>query len=714
MMDRWAGAVDRDTLRGALLSPRKVALVGASADPAKTTARPLRYLRRHGFSGEILLVNPGRPEIEGMPTVPSILDLPDGVEHAFLMVRADAVADAVVACGAKGIPVATILSDGFAEAGEEGMARQQRVAESARSAGVRLLGPNSIGVIGTGRPGEGAFAMSANAALEAESLLRGRLGVVSQSGSIIGAMISQGASRGIGFSSLVSVGNEIDLSVGAIGALMLDDPRTEAILLFLESIRDGASLAQLAQAADTRGKPVIAYKLGRSEAGRALAATHTGALAGEDTLVSAFLADLGIARVRSFEALIEAPPLFIHTGAPRGRRVAVATTTGGGGAMLVDSLGTLNIEIATIPAAVRVTLDSAGIEGHGDRLVDLTLAGTRPEVVRDVISGLMADPSIDAVAIVVGSSAEFYPDLAVAPLLDFADAPKPLAIYLVPAAEASRRRLSEAGLAVFRTPEACAEGVGAYLDRRPPRPPCDTDPAGLNEIEAILAGAEGEALDEVRGRAVFAALGVPGPQGSVVTSEEECTAAVERIVKGTGAPAVLKILSAGITHKSDIGGVVLGVEDAAAARAAYWKITEAVARARPDARIDGVLVQAMASGGVAEALIGFRRDPTLGPMVVLGAGGIFTEIYRDSVVRCAPVDRDIARAMIDEVRGLRIASGYRGRAVGDMDALAEAVVAVSRLAACENVTEAEINPLLIKTVGEGVAALDALVVRREK
>lgn len=686
----------------ALFAPRAVALVGASSNRAKTTARPLRYLLKHGYAGRIVPINPGADHIDGIEAFPSLAEAPAGIEHAFIMVGADAVAQAVRDCAARGIRCATILSDGFAEAGAEGAARQEAVARAAQEGGVRLLGPNSIGVIDTA-----GFTCSANAALDMEALPRGRYGVISQSGSMIGALLSQGAARGIGFSSLVSVGNEIDLTVGEIGEVMLHDPRCDAILLFLESIKGRAALARFARAAHAVGKPVLAYKLGRSKAGQALAATHTGALAGSDTMADALLLHLGIARVRILETLFEAPPLFLGSGAPGGQRVAVVTTTGGGGAMVVDAMASLGMEMAPPLPAVHEILAEHGVTGSPAGLIDLTLAGTRPALVRAVLEALQASDKVDAIAMVIGSSSQFHPELAVAPLRGFAQSAKPLGVYLVPAAEESRQRLTQEGLAVFRTAESCAEGLRARLERRPPAPEPAPDPALSRAVRGVFDDAGTATLDEVQARSICDLLEIEGPEGELAQTARE---AGEIFARLRGAAVALKIVSPDIPHKSDTGGLALGLTNRDAVEDAFARLMETQAKAHPQARLRGVLVQRMEKG-VAEALVGFRRDPQLGPVVMLGAGGVLAEALRDTAIRVAPVTEDEARRMLDEVSFLRIARGFRNRPRGDLDALAGALVRLSRLALCEDVTEAEINPFLLLEEGRGVLALDALAVR---
>ncbi len=398
-------------LAPAPFAPRGVALIDASRDESRATARPLRYLRRHGFGGGIYPIHPSASEVGGVAAYPSVSAVPGPVDHALVLLGAERVVETGRDCAAAGVRCVTVLSDGFAEAGPDGIARQQALLDVARAGGVRVLGPNSIGVVGAG-----GFACSANAALDMPELPTGGYGVISQSASMIGALLSQGAARGIGFSGLVSVGNESDLSVGEIGTLMLEDPACSAILLFLEAFRDRAALTRFARAAEAAGKPVLAYKLGRSEAGQALAATHTGALSGDDASADALLTRLGIARLRMFEALYEAPPLFFGSGAAMGRRVAVVSTTGGGGAMVVDALATSGLDIAPVPPEVRARLARDGVSCAEGGLIDLTLAGTRPELVRDVLGLLMQSGAVDAIDMVIGSSAQFHPELAVGPL----------------------------------------------------------------------------------------------------------------------------------------------------------------------------------------------------------------------------------------------------------------------------------------------------------
>ncbi|HJM49820.1 MAG TPA: acetate--CoA ligase family protein [Alphaproteobacteria bacterium] len=690
----------------ALFAPRGVALVGASSDPAKTSARPLRYMRKHGYSGAIYPVNPGAEEISGLPCFADLKSLPGPADQAFITLPGEAASAALRDCAEAGIGCATILAGGFAEAGEAGRQRQDTLLEVARSAGVRLLGPNSIGVINSAT----GLALSANAMLELPELKVGRTAVISQSGSLIGALLSHAEARDEGYSKLISVGNEADITLGEIGELLLDDEATEVIVLFLETLRQRRRVAAFARRAQQAGKPVIAYQLGRSVQGQELARSHTGAIIGSARTLAAFLDHHGIARVNVFEALIEAPALFSGRRARAADqrqpspRTAVVTTTGGGGAMVVDNLGLSGIDVAPAPAQVVERLAAEGIAQDGGRLIDLTMAGARPEIVAGVIGDLMADEDIDAVAMVVGSTARFSPQLVIDPLLEWRQAPKPFAIYLAPDAEASRRRLAQAGMAVFRTPESCADALQALLTW--PAPAVEAEPP--SSLPPPLPGpSDRSLLDETEALAVFAGLGIAVAAGEIAESCEAALAAARRL----GYPVVLKIASPQIAHKTECGGVAVGIADDSALVEAYERILKNARAAEPQAEIAGVLVQKMHQGR-AEVLLGLKHDGVVGPTLVLGLGGILAELTQDTSLRLAPVSADQARAMIEEVAGLAPLRGYRNLPPGDVVALARAIAAFSQLAWHEEVREAEINPLLVGHEGAGVVAVDGLIVRQ--
>ena len=685
------------TLARALLAPRSVALVGASADPSKNTARPQRYLRKHGYTDTVVPVNRNARECLGEKAYPSLDEAPDGIEHALVMVPTQYVLGVIEQCVRRRIPVASIYSDGFAETGEEGRKLQERLVAVAREGGVRLTGPNCMGMINTHMP----CALSINAVLDIDRLIPGRVGLVSQSGSVMGALLSRGQARGFGFSKLVSVGNECDLSVGEIVDILVDDADTDVILMFLETIRKPELLAAAAQRAHRAGKPIVVYKLGRSEVARELAASHTGAMTGSDDSANAFFRRYGMVRVDTLEAMIEAPQLLRGATPPRGRRIAVLTTTGGGAAMVVDNLGRLGLDVVPPTDRIIANLAAKNIHIRKAALTDLTMAGTRKEIYSAVLDELLRSDHCDAVLAVVGSSAQFHPQYAVEPIRAAMPAPKPLAAFLVPDAPQSLDLLREAGVAAFRTPEACADALAAFFNWRAPAAPLDVEPSV--EAARLLAAAPGKQLNEYAACRVFEALGVPVARTAVIRNPDESV--------DLAFPVVAKVLSPDIAHKTDAGGVELALADAAQLRAGAQRILERVRASRPNARIEGILVQEMKRGR-AEVILGFKRDPQVGPIVVLGVGGTLAEIHRDFCVRLAPVSVAEAQEMIEQVRGLALVRGYRGQPKGDLAALARAVAAFSTLGCLAEVpvAEAEINPLIVGAEGEGVAAVDGLIV----
>lgn len=686
------------SLAQAVLAPRSVALIGASGDAAKNTARPQRFLRKHGYRGAVYPINRGRQEILGLRAFPSVTAVGAPVDHAFVMVPTHDVLAAIEDCGAAGVPVATIYSDGFADAGDEGRALQRQVLECARRHGMRLIGPNCIGLANV----HAGMMLSVVAVLEMESIRSGPISVVSQSGSMMGALLSRGLARGFGFAKLVSVGNEVDLSVGEIVDMLVDDPDTQIIALFMESMRNAPALARAARRAFDAAKPVIVYRLGRSAVGEALAISHTGAMAGADDVADAFFRTHGIVRVDHLETLLEIAPLLARRRPdPRlSARIAVVTTTGGGAATVADRLGTLGLSVATPDDAFIAHMQQAAVTVRKSPIIDLTLAATSAKY-GAVLEGLRTWEGCDAILAVVGSSAQFQPQLAVKPIVEARRDGKPLVAFFAPDAPQSLNWLSEQGIPAFRTPESCADALAALFAWRAPIAAADPAASAL-PAHALLVSGRGT-LNEIDALAVFAWLGIP-VAANALTHPPEFAHAVPY-------PVAVKIASAAIAHKSDVGGVALAIGDDVHLRAAATRLLATVRRARPEAAIDGVLVQTMVSG-LGEAIVGYRHDPQVGPVVLVGAGGKLAEVLRDYQVGIAPVDMDTARAMIDRVRGFALLRGFRNSPRGDLDALARIVVALSNLAriATQPVGEAEINPIIVQA--DGAIAVDGLIVLR--
>jgi acyl-CoA synthetase (NDP forming) len=671
-----------------LLAPRSVALIGVSDDLGKTASRPWRYMRAAGYGGTIYPVA-RRPIVQGEQAWPDLDALPERPEHAFILLPTDPALAAVADCVRLGIPTVTVLAGGFGEAGPEGAAKEARLRAMVHGSATRLLGPNSLGFVNLHH----RLVLTANAAFAEPDLPRGGLFVASQSGSMIGALASRGKARGIGFACLVSVGAETDLGVGEICAAALDDPDVTAFVLFLETIRNAPAIRAFALGAAERGKPVVAFKLGRSAAAAELTQSHTGALAGEDDLADAFLRDCGIARVDTMEGLLEAPVLLRRLPIRPARSappvVGVVTTTGGGAAMVVDQLGIRGVDVRGPGPTTVARLAAAGIEaGHG-RILDLTLAGVQYAVMRAGLEAMLADPAYDLVLAVVGSSARFQPELAVRPVIDCAADNARLAAFLVPEAMEALGALLHDGVPAFRTPEACGDAIAAAFGRRAP---------GRSTAPHPMPNGTARLVDELAAYELVRGIGIPTAPAAEWTGT---------MPAGITAPVAVKILSDAVAHKSDRGGVILNVPGPAAVAGSAAQI-----RAAFDDPAARIMVQQM-ERGLGEALIGYRVDPVFGPIILLAAGGTATEVYQDRSVRMAPIDRNTADAMIDEVKGFALLRGFRGRPRGDLDALAEALVALSRLAMQPGVAECEINPLIVRRETEGVVAVDAVAWFRE-
>ncbi len=692
--------VDNSGIFEAMFAPRCVALVGASADLKKNNARPQRFLRAHGYTGRILPINPGRSEILGERAYPDLRAAPGPIDHAFIMVPAASVPAVIDQCCELKVPVATIFSAGFAEAGATGQRMQHEIVAKARAAGLRLIGPNCMGLINV----PGKTALTVNAVLNHEKLRSGPLSVISQSGSMLGTLISRGQARGLGFSKLVSVGNECDLGVGEIANLLVDDSETGVILLFLETFRDAAQLAMAARRAYAAGKPVIAYKLGRSDVGRSAAASHTGAMVGTDDTANAYFHAHGIMRVDMLETLFELPQLVLGQRPAAGRRVAVVTGTGGAAAMVADRLGVLGADVVPPSNAVIDKLGAQGVAVNKAVITDIPMGGSDRGAYTAILSALLASDHCDAVVSVIGSSSLSNPNVIADRVLKAEPKTKPLAVYLAPRADDGLLLLQQHGVASFRTPESCADAVSTYLRWRAPVALADV---GVHETAAaakLLAAPHAERLNEQQSLALFTALGIACAQTTVVNDP------AQRV--DLDGPLAIKLLSADIAHKTDAGMVRLGVERANVAAT----VAELLADARrrfADATIEGVLVQRM-ERGLAEVIVGYRHDPEVGPTVLLGIGGIMAELKRGFSVRLAPVSIETAAEMIDEIAELAILRGYRNLPRGDCVALARAVRAVSLLACIKGsaVSDAEINPLIVKAEGSGAIAVDGLVVFR--
>lgn len=686
-----------------LLNPRSVALIGASADPTKTSGRPVSYLLRHGYRGRIMPVNPRVERIGELPCHADVASLPEVPDVGVVMLGAERAQEAVRALAARGAAAAIVLAGGYSETGADGARRQRELLDAAGS--MRLLGPNTIGLVNL----SDRIVLSASGALELKEFIAGGIGVVSQSGGILGALLSRATARGIGLSKLVATGNEADLDVSDFIDHLAHDEATRVIALYLEGIRDPDRFRRAALKAAAAGKPIVAFKIGRSESGARAAASHTGAMAGSDRVHDALFEQLGVLRARSFDDLLDQPAALVTGRRLQGRRIAILTSTGGAGTLVADEIGLAGFEA---PPPDGPTGDALRALMPGDQAVldrnpiDVTLAGLQPEILQAACEILLGSDGYDALALIVGSSGVGRPALmadAIRPVLEHTG--KPVIAFVAPHAPEAAALLMRQGVPAYDAAERCASALRALRHAAdvpgvegaapPPAPPADLDlPIG--------------SLDESQAKHLFARFGVPCAREVVVSSAAEARDAAGAL----GSRVVLKLLSSTITHKSDVGGVAVGL-DATSIAAAFETMASNV-ESRTGQRPQRFLVQEMVAGGT-ELILGLHRDP-LGTAVLLGFGGVLAELHQDTAMRLLPPGRVLARtealAMASSLKSWPLLNGYRGRPPADVDALAEVIVAFSHMACVlgDRLQEAEINPLFVLPRGQGVVAADGVAV----
>ena len=695
--------------------PRAVALVGATEDIGKFGGRCLKQMLDFGFQGDVFPVNPNRKEVFGRPCYPSLSALPSTPDHVGIVLPARACIATVAEAGRLGIPFATVFSSGFAELGTpESEALQAELVRTARSAGVRLMGPNCNGMVNF----VDGFALTSTATISGPRRAAGDIGIAGQSGGATQVNVMWRAQElGLGVRYQVSSGNDADLDLLDYMAFMVEDPGTRVVLALAERIADGPRLRALADRAAQLEKPIALIKFGRTEAGAKAAASHTGAVTGADAVFDAAARQLGIIRVNDAAELYEAAMLLRQRTRPQGHRAASLAISGGNLVLFTDlaaahgitfpafSPGTTEKLRTLIPGFLAVN-NPADLSAGAIGAKDLFATAART---------LLEDPSVD-VAVPLITFAPAADIRAVAAMAETAE--KPVAILWTGRCSddesVTPQVLVFEGRAVFRDALPCAQAISrsmrwsAFLRSRAtaakPQRPADADPA---KARALLETG-GTKLSEGASRQVLACYGLHGPAELLAATPEEAAVAAGKL----GGQVVLKIQSPDILHKTEAGVIRLSVIGDAAAYAAREILAAAKAYA-PDACIEGILVQEMVTGGQ-EMLLGMARDATFGPVLTLGFGGIHVEVLRDVTFRLPPITPEEARAALEELRLAPMLRGVRGAPAADVPALAVAIARFSWLIADlgEMLEEVDVNPLAVMPAGSGVRVLDALVVRR--
>lgn len=695
-----------------IFKPQRIALVGVTPNPKSVGGRVLANLVGGGFRGVVYPVNPTSEAVMGIPCFPEVKSLPKTPDLAIICAPAAQVPGLVRECGEAGIPGLIILSAGFKESGPEGRELEDRVlAEVRRFEGMRVIGPNCLGIISPGLPLNASFAAATPPARN--------VAFISQSGALCTAVLDWAIEEKIGFSHFVSVGNAMDVDFGDLIDYLGEDERTRSIILYVESIRDARRFMTAARAF-ARTKPIVAYKAGRFPESAAVAASHTGALASEDAVYDAAFQRMGLARIFDIGEIFDCAELVGRHKVPAGPRLAILTNAGGPGVMASDALIAARGTLARLAGETLSELNGQLPPqwSHGNP-VDV-LGDAKSKLVAKAAQTVLKDPGVDALLIIITPQAMTNPTAIARETAALAAATsKPiLAAWLGGASmHEGVRLLNDAGVPTYPTPERAVKAFMTLVSYsrnleilyETPKDIAVDLPGDRAEIRGrftrLFEGA-GATLAEGLSKDLLAAYGIPVVRPEPAVTADEAAAVAARL----GYPVALKVLSPDITHKSDVGGVALDLEDDGMVRSAFHGMMGAVRKRAPRARLDGVTVQKMVEtrDGV-EMILGIKKDPTFGTVIMAGTGGTAAELIGDRALGFPPLNERLARRMLEELKCWPLLQGYRGRPATDVAKLVETLIRLSYLAAdFPEVRELDINPLLVAP--GGVVALDARAV----
>ena len=684
-------------------NPKGVAVIGASPTPGKLGHAVLQNVMTYGYAGPVYPINPKATEILGLPAYPSVRDIPGPVELAVVLVPAAGVPGVIEECGQKGIKGAVVISAGFREVGREGKQLEQQMVQIAQRYGMRIVGPNVLGIIDT--------VIGLNASFAAGMPNKGHIAFMSQSGALCTSILDIARGQGIGFSRFYSIGNKADLNEIDFLRTWANDPETSVIASYLEGISNGAEFMKVARQV-SHSKPIVSIKSGTTSAGSRAASSHTGTLAGSEKAYDAAYKQVGIVRAGSVQDLFDFSQAFARQPIPENDDVMVVTNAGGPGIMASDAIERAGLRLASLTPenqqALRAALPAAAsvinpIDVLGDAPAD-RYALAIEAALRDPNCGIVlvvltpqTATQIPETARLLGelsqkykkpTFATFMGDLAIRPALEI------FTQYSVPN---------------YQVPERAVAAIAAMCQRRrwlkTPEPDLTPLPAERDQAKKVLDAirADGRATaGDVEAKDILAAYGVKLPKSTLARTAEEAVAAADAM----GYPVVLKIASPDILHKTDIGAVKLNLTSPTDVRDAFDLIVYRATRHMPDATIWGCQVQQMVKGG-REVIIGVNRDPQFGPLLMFGLGGVYVEALKDVTFRVAPIDRREAREMLSEIRAYKLLTGVRGEKAADLDAVADTIVRVSQLVTdFPEIVELDINPLLVFPAGQGVLGLD--------
>lgn len=685
-----------------LISPRSIAIIGASDEPTRIGGRPIAYMKERGFKGVIYPVNPKRPTVQGLPAYPDVASLPAVPDVGIIAVPGESAIDAIEALGQKGCKAAICFTAGFAEVDEAGSAAQDRMVAAAKKHGMRLLGPNCLGLFNDSIGFYPTFTASFDSGWPVPG---GRIGIASQSGAYGTHLFSLARDRGIGANIVVTTGNEGEVALGDVLGWMAQSPDIDVICAYAEGIRESEKFLAALKLARANGKPIVMMKVGRSELGGAAAQSHTASIAGDDAITDAVLQEFGVVRARNTEELLDIAYAATKRIYPAGNTLGVMTVSGGAGVLISDAADAVGFPMPAMPQAAQDKLRSLISFCAPRNPVDCTAqAINQIEMVGEFTRSMAVDGQYKSCLIFfsqVGGSRTVAPKIRAQLKAVMDEHPDRIWALSIIAPPDMVREYEADGFLVFEDPTRAVTALHALGRFGESFTKAETV-AGLLPQVTLPA----QTPTEAEGKRILAEAGVPAVPERGCAEVEVAVAAAKEF----GFPVVLKILSPDILHKSEIGGVLLDIDSEAAVREGFATLLARAAERAPGARIEGVLVAKQIKGAV-EMALGMVRDPVFGPVAMVGLGGIFIEVLKDVTFRRCPFDATVAEEMIRSLKGFPLLDGVRGRRKADVAALAQALANLSTFAAAAGpqLVSIDINPLLVLPEGEGAYAADAVL-----
>lgn len=685
-----------------LISPRSIAIIGASDEPTRIGGRPISYMTQRGYKGVIYPVNPKRPTVQGIKAYPDVASLPEVPDVGIVAVPGDSAIEAIDALGKKGCRAAIVFTAGFAEVDEAGAAAQDRLVAMAKSHGMRLLGPNCLGLFNDSIGFYPTFTASFDSGWPVPG---GRIGIASQSGAYGTHLFSLARDRNIGANIVVTTGNEGEVALGDVLGWMAQSPDIDVICAYAEGIRESEKFLAALKLAREKRKPIVMMKVGRSELGGAAAQSHTASIAGDDAITDAVLQEFGVIRARNTEELLDIAYAATKRIYPAGNTLGVMTVSGGAGVLISDAADAVGLPMPAMPQDAQDKLRSLISFCAPRNPVDCTAqAINQIEMVGEFTRSMAVDGGYKSCLIFfsqVGGSRTVAPKIRAQLRSVMAEHPDRIWALSIIAPPDMVREWEADGFLVFEDPTRAVNALHAMGRFGDAFAKAETV-AGLLPKVTLPSDTPSEA----ESKRILAESGVPAVPERACADVDSALAAAREF----GFPVVLKILSPDILHKSEIGGVLLDIESEAAVREGYATLMERAAKRAPSARLEGVLVAKQIKGAV-EMALGMVRDPVFGPVAMVGLGGIFIEVLKDVTFRRCPFDAAEAEAMIRNLKGFPLLDGIRGRKKADLKALAQALANLSTFAAAAGpqLASIDINPLLVLPEGEGAYAADAVL-----